>query len=210
VYRGLWRYIGVADLIVYARAVGIGSVLAVAAFVLLFRFHGLSRAVFALDALLLLLMMAGSRLAFRLFRQMLPRAQPAGRRVLIYGAGDAGELLLRELRNNAALGCLPVGFADDDPHKAGKVIHGLRVYGGNGKLREICGEHAIDEVYISTARFGEERIGEILRDCREAGVGLKLMRITFDPVCEKPVGLPGPARLNGTHRSPEAGRAASS
>ena len=84
---------------------------------------------------LMFLFLAGSRMAFRLFRQLLPAvSKHEGRRVLIYGAGDGGELLLRELRNNRELQLAPVGFLDDDPAKSGKVIHGLRVFGGNGDL----------------------------------------------------------------------------
>lgn len=180
VYRGLWRYVGAGDLLVYARAVGAGSALAVVAFVLMFRFHGLSRAVFALDALLLLLLVCGSRFAFRLLRRLLPYHPVAGRRALIYGAGDAGELLAREMRNNPTLGCVPVGFADDDPHKTGKVIHGLRVFGGNGKLPDICRENAVEEVYISTSRIPEARVREILDQCRATGIGLKRMRLTIE------------------------------
>ena len=135
---------------------------------LLFRFDGFSRVVFVLDGLLVLLLVGGSRLAFRLLRWLLPEnGGTVRRRALIYGAGDAGELLLREMRNNAALRCLPVGFADDDPLKTGKVMHGLRVFGGNGSLPNICREQAVDEVYISErARFSEERVREIAEHCR--------------------------------------------
>jgi UDP-GlcNAc:undecaprenyl-phosphate GlcNAc-1-phosphate transferase len=100
--------------------------------------------------------------------------------VLIYGAGDAGELLLREMRNNLQLQYTPVGFVDDDPFKKGKVIHGLRVFGGNGHLRRICEEQRVEEVLISSSRFGEERVREILRDCEDARITLKRMRIEID------------------------------
>ncbi len=116
-----------------------------------FRFEGFSRAVFVLDAMIFFLMLAGSRVAFRLFRQLLPAPSAGGRRVLIYGAGDAGELLLREMRNNLRLQYTPVGFVDDDPFKKGKVIHGLRVFGGNGHLRRICAEQQVEEVLISSS-----------------------------------------------------------
>ncbi|HEX3559028.1 MAG TPA: hypothetical protein VHU19_07480 [Pyrinomonadaceae bacterium] len=182
VYRGLWRYISLDNLIVYAKAVVAGSVASVLALLFAFRFQGFSRAVFVLDAMIFFLMLAGSRVAFRLLRQVLPSATSGGRRVLIYGAGDAGELLLREMRNNLQLQYTPVGFVDDDPFKKGKVIHGLRVLGGNGNLRRICEEQKVEEVLISSSKIEEERVRQILRDCDEAQITLKRMRIEIELV----------------------------
>ena len=182
VYRGIWRYISVDNLIVYAKAVVAGSVASVLALLFAFRFQGFSRAVFVLDAMIFFLMLAGSRVAFRLFRQLIPAPSAGGRRVLIYGAGDAGELLLREMRNNLALQYTPVGFVDDDPLKKGKVIHGLRVFGGNGNLRRICDEQKVEEVLISSSKIEDERVRQILRDCDEARIALKRMRIEIDLV----------------------------
>jgi UDP-GlcNAc:undecaprenyl-phosphate GlcNAc-1-phosphate transferase len=102
--------------------------------------------------------------------------------VLIYGAGDAGELLLREMRNNLQLQYTPVGFVDDDPFKKGKMIHGLRVFGGNGHLGSICAEQQIEEVLISTSRIGDDRVREIRRDCEDARITLKRMRIEIELV----------------------------
>jgi len=139
-----------------------------------------------LDGMFLLLMLAGSRMAFRLFRQMLPAPRTReGCRVLIYGAGDAGELLLRELLNNRELQYAPVGFVDDDPNKKGKVIHGLRVFGGNGALSNICREQRVDEVLISSMRVSEERIKEIMRDCSEQHIALKRMRIKIETISDE-------------------------
>ncbi|MFN2454898.1 MAG: hypothetical protein ABR577_11825 [Pyrinomonadaceae bacterium] len=181
VYRGMWRYTSVDDLVVFAKGVAISSIVSVLAVLFAFRFDGISRAVFIIDALLFLLLLAGSRMTFRLFAKLLPRPKSdAERRVLIYGAGDAGELLLRELLNNRELQCAPVGFVDDDPRKKGKVIHGLRVFGGNGDLRHVCREQRVHEVLISSARFSDERIGDILRDCLEEQVTLKRMHIRLE------------------------------
>jgi UDP-GlcNAc:undecaprenyl-phosphate/decaprenyl-phosphate GlcNAc-1-phosphate transferase len=182
VYRGIWRYISLDNLIVYAKAVAVGSVASVLALLFAFRFQGFSRAVFVLDAVFFFLMLAGSRVAFRLLRQILPAGTNGGRRVLIYGAGDAGELLLREMRNNLQLQYTPVGFLDDDPLKKGKVIHGLRVFGGNGNLRRICDEQKVEEVLISSSKIEDERVRQILRDCDEACITLKRMRIEIDLV----------------------------
>src|SRR5882672_11507955 len=104
VYRGIWRYTSLDDLIVFAKAVVLSSVLSVLAILFAFRFEGFSRTIFIIDGVLMFMFLAGSRMAFRLFRQVLPAPGASeGRRVLIYGAGDGGELLLRELQNNRAL-----------------------------------------------------------------------------------------------------------
>ncbi len=181
VYRGLWRYTGMSDLIVFGKAVVLSSVGSLLVLLFAFRFVGFSRKVFVIDALLMFLFLAGSRMAFRLFRQIIPAVgKHDGRRVLIYGAGDAGELLLRELRNNRELQLAPVGFLDDDPAKSGKVIHGLRVFGGNGDLGSVCSQHEVDEVVISSMKMTEERIEEVLRICSERQIRVRRMRITVE------------------------------
>jgi len=181
VYRGLWRYTSVDDLIVFAKAVFLSSVASVVVVLFAFRFQGFSRTVFVIDAVLMLLFLAGSRMAFRLFRQIVPAASVKdGRKVLIYGAGDAGELLLRELRNNRELNLSPVGFLDDDPSKSGKVIHGLRVFGGNGDLGSVCEEQEVDEVVISSLKMTSDRVDEVLRCCSERRIAVKRMRIVME------------------------------
>jgi UDP-GlcNAc:undecaprenyl-phosphate GlcNAc-1-phosphate transferase len=181
VYRGLWRYTSIGDLVVFAKSVVLSSVASVLAVLFVFRFIGFSRTVFVIDAVLMFLFLAGSRMAFRLFRQILPGSKGGeGRRVLIYGAGDGGELLLRELRNNRELQLSPVGFIDDDPAKSGKVIHGLRVFSGNGDLVNVCRQHGVDEVVISSTKMSEARIQEVVRTCTEQEIVVKRMRIMIE------------------------------
>jgi UDP-GlcNAc:undecaprenyl-phosphate GlcNAc-1-phosphate transferase len=186
VYRGIWRYTSLDDLIVFAKAVVLSSVLSVMVVLFAFRFEGFSRTVFLIDAILMFMFLAGSRMAFRLFRQVIPIAHSAeGRRILIYGAGDAGELLLRELLNNRALKYSPVGFVDDDPGKSGKLIHGLKVYGGNGDLVSICSQHKVNEILISSARMSDMRLQEIREFCRSQDILVKRMRITFEDLTDR-------------------------
>ena len=186
VYRGMWRYTGLDDLIVFAKAVVLSSVLSVLAVLFAFRFEGFSRTIFIIDGILMFLFLAGSRMTFRLFRQVIPVAKSIdGRRVLIYGAGDAGELLLRELLNNRSLKYSPVGFVDDDPAKRGKLIHGLKVYGGNGDLGSICRQHAVTEVLISSLKMTEERLREIVEFGRAQEIGVKRMRITIEDLSDR-------------------------
>jgi UDP-GlcNAc:undecaprenyl-phosphate GlcNAc-1-phosphate transferase len=186
VYRGLWRYTSMSDLIVFAKAVMLSTVGSLLVLLFAFRFQGFSRKVFVIDTVCMFLFLAGSRMAFRLFRQLIPAvSKQHGRRVLIYGAGDGGELLLRELRNNRDLQLAPIGFLDDDPAKSGKVIHGLRVFGGNGDLSAVCEQHEVDEVVISSMKMTEERIQEVVQCCANRQITVKRMRITMEDLTSR-------------------------
>jgi UDP-GlcNAc:undecaprenyl-phosphate GlcNAc-1-phosphate transferase len=188
VYRGIWRYTSIDDLMAFAKAVAAGSLVSMAIVLFKFRFQGFSRAIFVIDALVMLMLLAGSRVAFRFFRQVLPAGSgDQGQRVLIYGAGDAGELLLRELLNNRELSYAPVGFIDDDPKKLGKVIHGFRVFGGNGMLGKIIVDHQIEQLLISTPRISEARLAEIARECEARNIELKRLSIRLESISEAPL-----------------------
>ncbi len=182
-YRGLWRYTSMSDLTTLTRAVlgaWVSSVLAVA---FLFRLEGFSRGMFAMDLILLLGFVAGSRVSFRIIRTWIARFQsPANgsKRVLIYGAGDGGELLLRELQNNRELGLHPVGFVDDDPQKLGRVIHGVRVLGSLDRLGELAGAESIQEIVVSTAKLAGERNAQLALACQTAGLNCRRMRIALE------------------------------
>ncbi|MCO6511476.1 MAG: hypothetical protein J5I65_11855 [Aridibacter famidurans] len=183
VYRGIWRYTSVSDLVTFTKGVVLGSAGSVLAILLLYRFRNFSRAVFIVDGLLLLAALAGSRMAFRLIRQLLPNPVASyGRRVLIYGAGDGGEMVLRELENNSQWEYTAVGFVDDDPMKIGKVMHGLKVLGGNGSLGDICREYGIQEVLISFRELAPDKLREIRIICQDSDVALKRALIKIEPV----------------------------
>jgi UDP-GlcNAc:undecaprenyl-phosphate/decaprenyl-phosphate GlcNAc-1-phosphate transferase len=198
VYRGIWRYTSVDDLMAFAKAVAAGSLISMAIVLFKFRFQGFSRAIFVIDALVMLMLLAGSRVAFRFFRQVLPTAGGnKHRRALIYGAGDAGELLLRELLNNRELSYAPIGFIDDDPKKQGKVIHGFRVFGGNGMLGKIVNDHQIEQLLISTPRISDTRLAEIVRECEVHSVELKRMSIRIESVSDSPLASLGRSGPDG-------------
>jgi UDP-GlcNAc:undecaprenyl-phosphate GlcNAc-1-phosphate transferase len=183
VYRGIWRYTSIRDFVTFLKGVVLGSILSLLAILLLYRFAHFSRAVFIADSLLLFIAIAGSRMAFRLFRQMLPApVNTEGRKVLIYGAGDGGELVLRELYNNPEWNYAPIGFVDDDPMKKDKVIHGLRVYGGNGSLLSICQYNDVEEVLIASRKITPERMTEIRKVCMTADISLKRALLKIEPL----------------------------
>jgi len=183
VYRGLWRYTSIGDLITITKGVLLGSGLSILAILLLYRFQNFSRTVFILDGILLLLAVVGSRMAFRVIRQMLPLPVSGdGRKVLIYGAGDGGEMVLRELNNNPEWNYQPVGFIDDDPLKKDKVIHGLKVFDGNGSVADICREKNITEILISVRNMPPEQLKKIREICRDTNIVLKRAQMKIEPV----------------------------
>ena len=183
VYRGIWRYTSVRDFFTFFKGVAVGSILSALAVLLFYRFQNFSRAVFILDGLILLTALSVSRMAFRLFRQLLPMPRAGnGRNVLIYGAGDGGEMILRELKNNPEWEYNPIGFVDDDPLKKDKVIHGLKVYGGNGSLESICNQMDVHEILLSFRSITPERLKEVRHICDEANVSLKRALIKIEPV----------------------------
>ncbi|MEQ1606064.1 MAG: hypothetical protein ABL999_14465 [Pyrinomonadaceae bacterium] len=183
VYRGLWRYTSIGDVITFGKGVALGSAGSMLAVLAIYRFEGFSRKVFFVDALLLLVAVMGSRMAFRLIRQVLPAVSASdSRKVLIYGAGDGGEMVLRELNNNPAWSLQAVGFIDDDPLKKDKIMHGLKVYDGNGSLAEICKEKEIAEILISVRHFPAERLTALRKICDQTDVTLKRALIKIEAV----------------------------
>lgn len=183
VYRGLWRYTSIGDFITFTKGVVLGSVLSIVAILLLYRFQNFSRAVFVLDGIILLFGIVGSRLAFRLIRELLPIAHAGdGRKVLIYGAGDGGEMILRELRNNSKWNYLPIGFIDDDPLKKDKIINGLRVFESNGSLLKLCNEKGVEEILISSGKIPSDTLQSIRKMCRESNIELKRAELRIEPV----------------------------
>jgi UDP-GlcNAc:undecaprenyl-phosphate GlcNAc-1-phosphate transferase len=182
-YRGLWRYTSMSDLTTLLRAVFGAWVATVMAVMFLYRFGSFSRGMLAADLILLLFITSGSRVSFRVIRTWIARfqtPQDGSKRVLIYGAGDGGELLLRELQNNRELGLHPVGFVDDDPQKQGRVIHGVRVLGTLSQLGELAGAQSIEEVVISTTKLHADRSAQVALMCAQAGVSCRRMRIAFE------------------------------
>jgi len=181
VYRGLWRYTSLGDIFTFAKAVGLGSALSILTLLLLYRFESYSRTVFVVDAVILLMGLIGSRMAFRLIRQALPiPMSDDGRRVLIYGAGDGGEMVLRELRNNPEWNYHPVGFVDDDPLKADRVMHGLKVYDAESSLERLCQEKEIELLLISFRSISKDRLQAVREICRFNNVAMKRASIKIE------------------------------
>jgi UDP-GlcNAc:undecaprenyl-phosphate GlcNAc-1-phosphate transferase len=180
IYRGLWRYTGLEDLVRIAKAVALATLLSMAALMFVYRFAGYSRIVFIAYGLLLFLGVAGSRLSFRLFGLFMVRTRNEKLPVLIYGADDRGELVVRECRKNASVEYRPVGFLDDDPWKVGRSVAGLRIFGGADKLIEIIRREKVAGCIISSPSILANGHAEQIRSvCREQGLWVKQLRLEF-------------------------------
>jgi UDP-GlcNAc:undecaprenyl-phosphate/decaprenyl-phosphate GlcNAc-1-phosphate transferase len=178
VYKGIWRYAGFDELVRIAGSVGAGSVLSGMTVLFFYKFHGPSRAVFILNGVMLLLFVGVSRVSFRLLATLIvgrPQPAPDSKPVLIYGAGDGGEMLIRELLNNPVYRYQPVGFIDDDIQKTGKLLRGYQIFSSDN-LPELINSHGVSEVLISSLKVPESK----LDDLRNMGVGLKRLRINLD------------------------------
>ncbi len=181
-YRGIWRYAGTMELV----RIAVASVVAtVTAFTLVYLFNEaavFSRSVFVIDWLLSTMAVAGVRFGFRGLRQFVAAQRLNGTRVLLYGAGDPGILTLRELRQNASLDMLPVGFIDDDPLKKGLTVHGVRVQGSFQDLAKICNELSVEEVIICVPEMSMASKAAIRDVCRDLRVRCRTMEWKLSPI----------------------------
>ena len=181
VYRRMWRYTSLDELLVFSRAVVAGTALPALVILFAFRFESYSRTVFIIDALLLFLLLAASRVSFRLLDRLLRRPGSNGktRRVLIYGAGDAGEFAVREVLNNDQLAMEPIGFIDDDPTKQNARIHGFRVLGTVEELDGVLKEQDVQCLVVSSQRLNGSQLEAAKAVCRTHKVPVKRLLLSF-------------------------------
>ncbi|PJC48846.1 MAG: hypothetical protein CO035_01330 [Candidatus Omnitrophica bacterium CG_4_9_14_0_2_um_filter_42_8] len=173
IYRGMWRYVSVMDLVNIFKAVSFASIASAIMILFIWRFHGFSRTVFIIDWLMLFLFISGSRVLERVYKEIFDQASLAGKKVLIYGAGDAGEFVLREIKNNKLLHYEPVGFLDDDEEKTGHRIHGVPVLGSRKDMERIIKTREINEVIIAMPKASRYVIEDIIGCCNSLDVKYK-------------------------------------
>jgi FlaA1/EpsC-like NDP-sugar epimerase len=195
VYQRRWRYAGQRDYEAIVRAVAIIVLLSVVAIEVLrpvYRYpHGntvavvLPNGVIVLFALLSLVFLVGVRAIARSVYERRPLAAfrgPKGERtVLIAGAGDGGQLVVREIMRNRELGLVPVGFLDDDPRKRSMRIDGVRVRGNTeGDLPRILDEAEPDEVIIAIPSAPGSTRARIVRECRVRAIPVRTLPTVFE------------------------------
>jgi FlaA1/EpsC-like NDP-sugar epimerase len=149
IQRGLWRYVDLRDLWrILLAALSSSAVF----YGVIHQLGGVTqypRSVIILTGLLTALYLAGIRLAVRGFREWIQIFDPGARRVLIVGAGHAGELLVRDMLYDANYRCCPVGFVDDDPIKRKMNIHGIPVVGVISDIKKAAERLKVDEIIVA-------------------------------------------------------------
>lgn len=170
-YRGLWRYVSIWDL--NNIILGVASSSVVFGIVAVRLFTPFPRAVLIIDAIVLILMLGGVRLVRRTYREF--NRIEHEKRILIYGAGDAGEMLARDVKNNRFYNRDPIGFIDDDPTKTGRLIHGIPVLGTGAQLHEIVAGEQPHEVIIAIARIEPAALRGIVKSLERFKIPIKTL-----------------------------------
>lgn len=173
-YRGIWRFASIPDLLRIMKAVAAGVLIAAVAIFLLTRLQNVPRSVFVLDGILLFLLLGGPRFLYRLLKDHSMYRWIQNRKIfseterksaLIVGAGRAGEALVRDLLRDSSGSYLPVAFADDDRRKIGKEIHGVPVESSCNEIPLIVTRLGVDLIIIALPSATSRQTRRIVEIC---------------------------------------------
>ncbi len=178
-YTKWWRFTSLRDLqaIVLASTLGTLLITTLLSFWQPANLPDVPRSVFVADLILTILLVGGARFLVRSVVERPPKGElmSRGREVLVVGAGDAGNILIREMKRNRALGYTPVGLLDDDPRKRGMCVNGVRVRGTRADIPRILRELSVDEVIIAMPSAPGSVRQEIVESCRAMNVPCKTL-----------------------------------
>ncbi len=194
-YRRVWKYASLKDMIAIVESLTLASVIIVGFFYLLsypisifsleinFSFPFFPRSIFIIDFLLSLALIAVSRFSERFFNEFrFGNLKTRKKRVLIIGAGDAGEMIAREMIRQENSQYLPVGFLDDNDSKIRNRIHGIRVLGPISAMEEHIKKQSIDEVIIAIPSASGNVRKEIAFKAKGAGVNCKTLPSLYEVI----------------------------
>ncbi len=173
-YRGLWRFASVPDLLRIFKAIVAGTV--ASAFILFLgeRLEFVPRSAFVLDGMLLTLLLGGPRFFYRFFKDR-GLYQASGKKALIAGAGRAGEMLVRDLLRDSGVGFRPVAFVDDNPRRIGQEIHGVPVVADCGQLPQVAARLEVDIVFIAVTEAKASHMRRLVELCERSGRPFRIL-----------------------------------
>ena len=178
-----WRYFLTRDFPSLLRATALASAALVVVFTVLQPFdYNLPRSIVVFDFILTTGLLAGARIVTRLWIERPAKAagERRARKSLIVGAGSGGQMVVRELQLNPALGVRAIGFVDDDPRKRGMGLLGLRVLGTTGQIAELLEKHKPDEVVIAIPSAPGELRAKVVAACRDRQIPVRTLPTVFE------------------------------
>ncbi|MDD5658789.1 MAG: nucleoside-diphosphate sugar epimerase/dehydratase [Actinomycetota bacterium] len=197
-YRRIWKYASVKDMLAIVEATAASSFLMVVIFYILgapVGFLGLKinfslpyfpRSIFIIDFILTLILIALSRFSERFFNELkFGNVKTRKKRVLIIGAGDAGEMIVREITRQAIGEYIAIGFLDDDPVKIGKQIHGVKVLGSISRMETIISKYSIDEIIMAIPSASGDLRKNIALRAKEKGIRCKTLPSLYEVIDDK-------------------------
>lgn len=168
-YRGIWGFASLPDLIRILKAVVVGVTLFLV--VLFFAHFKIPRSVIPIYAWLLVSLLGGTRLLYRWFINNCRYGAQKGKRVLVIGAGQAADLLLREVAKNTVVTAYNiVAIVDDDLHKVGCELHGVRIVGTLNDIFDCISKYNIELIIIAIPSAKAEIIRKAIDDCKHAKI----------------------------------------
>ena len=198
-YRGMWRYFGIADLMTLAKVTLSASAIIIIALPIVVRTPIIPRSVLVIDFLLFTVLLVGSRALFAALNDTFVRLQSRWQpQVLIVGAGDLGELVLRSILRSRPAAYRPIGFLDPDPATRNRTLHSVRVLGTTEDLATIAGQHDVDLVVLALAPMYAELAERLRERCETLGLAA-IVAATFVEMhfAGLPV-LPAPAQATSS------------
>ncbi|HEX8966678.1 MAG TPA: hypothetical protein VF937_02275, partial [Chloroflexota bacterium] len=206
-YRGMWRYLGITDLMTLAKVTLLSSAILVVALPVVVRGVIIPRSVLVIDFLLFTFLLIGSRVSFAALNDTFVRLQSRWQpQVLIVGAGDLGELVLRSITRTRPAAYRPLGFLDPDPATRNRTLHSVRVLGTPDDLLTVAGQYDIDLVVLALAPIYADLAERVRARCAVLGVpayaAATFVEMHFSGV---PV-LPTPERLGLPEPDPSVPR----
>ncbi len=186
-YRGVWRFASMPDLVRIAKAVLVGAALIGFVFFMTTRLDSVPRSVLPLYIVLLGLLLGTPRFIFRWFKDAYLDAR-SGQRVVVMGAGKAGELLVRDLFRDAEHRYWPVAFLDDNPAKRGTEVHGVRVAGACDELPLVVQQWEATMVMIAIPSADSRAMKRLVRIAEQSGLPMRTLPSVHDVIAGR-VGL---------------------
>ncbi len=180
IYRKIWKYASLRDFITIVLSLASSSAVMVVIFYIIGAPY-FPRSILVIDFLLSIILVVGSRFSVRLFNEIeFGRINIRKKRTLIVGAGNAGEMVVREITRQRDSEYIPVGFLDDDKAKIGRQIHGIKVFGRTDEIKKYVNKLAVDEIIIAIPSASGAVRKNITFKAKEEGVLCKTLPTLYE------------------------------